>query len=123
MHGNSSSRAEGMDILCCCLARGLTVVALDFSGSGRSEGEYVSLGYFEKQDLETVVSHLKNDEGVSAVAAWGHSMGAATALFHAAQHSPSTPTDPPPLPNAEEPKVFCHASVMPVLQTRAPPLE
>jgi alpha/beta superfamily hydrolase len=33
----------------------LTVFAFDFTGSGLSDGEYVSLGYFEKEDLHAVV--------------------------------------------------------------------
>lgn len=86
LHGNSSSRAEAMDVLAACLAAGITVVALDFAGSGLSEGDYVSLGHYERRDLETVVEHLRADEGVAGVAAWGHSMGAVTALLHAADH-------------------------------------
>eukprot|EP00667_Euglena_gracilis_P010115 EG_transcript_10286 len=93
LHGNSSSRAEAMDVLNTCLAAGITVVGLDFAGSGLSDGEYVSLGHFERLDLETVVGYLKAQDSVSSVAAWGHSMGAVTAILHAAAH-PTTPATP-----------------------------
>ena len=44
MHGNSSSRLECLPQLSMLLSMGITVLAFDFSGSGSSEGDYVSLG-------------------------------------------------------------------------------
>mmetsp|Transcript_86564 Transcript_86564/g.244694 ORF Transcript_86564/g.244694 Transcript_86564/m.244694 type:complete len:110 (-) Transcript_86564:1083-1412(-) len=64
------------------LALGATMFAFDFSGSGRSDGEYVSLGFFEREDLKVVVDFLRASERVSTIALWGRSMGAATALLH-----------------------------------------
>lgn len=52
MHGNSSSRLEGLSALSVILSLGATLLAFDFSGSGLSEGEYVSLGAYEKDDLQ-----------------------------------------------------------------------
>eukprot|EP01112_Ceratiomyxa_fruticulosa_P017304 TRINITY_DN5367_c0_g1_i3.p2 TRINITY_DN5367_c0_g1~~TRINITY_DN5367_c0_g1_i3.p2 ORF type:complete len:339 (-),score=39.71 TRINITY_DN5367_c0_g1_i3:41-1057(-) len=72
---------------CCCvrtlLPHDMTVMALDFSGSGLSEGEYVSLGFFEKDDVSTVVAHLRSTGRVSTIGLWGRSMGAVTALLYA----------------------------------------
>eukprot|EP00301_Raphidiophrys_heterophryoidea_P019903 c4725_g1_i1.p1 GENE.c4725_g1_i1~~c4725_g1_i1.p1 ORF type:complete len:515 (-),score=144.80 c4725_g1_i1:131-1675(-) len=82
MHGNASCRVECLSTLCVCLSTGATVFAFDFSGCGMSEGEYISLGYFERDDLATVVSHLRESNSVSTIALWGRSMGAATALLH-----------------------------------------
>lgn len=56
--------------------------AFDFSGCGQSEGEYLSLGYYEKDDLQCVVDHLRGLGTVSLIGLWGRSMGAATALLH-----------------------------------------
>ena len=64
------------------LALGATVFAFDFSGSGWSGGEYVSLGHYERDDLKTVVEFLRYSSGVSTIALWGRSMGAVTALLH-----------------------------------------
>jgi len=58
-----------------------SVVSFDFSGSGNSEGEYVSLGYFEQEDLESVVVHLRKNDQTTRIALWGRSMGAATSLM------------------------------------------
>ena len=33
--------------------------AFDFSGSGRSDGEYVSLGFFEREDLKVGESFVR----------------------------------------------------------------
>ena len=52
MHGNSSARLEALPQLSLVLSLGATLLSFDFSGSGQSEGEYVSLGAFEKEDLQ-----------------------------------------------------------------------
>lgn len=57
--GNSSSRCEVIPLLSYLLPMGLTVFAFDFSGCGLSEGEYISLGYHEKDDVISVVSYLQ----------------------------------------------------------------
>jgi pimeloyl-ACP methyl ester carboxylesterase len=82
MHGNSSARIEVLPQLSLILSLGATVLAFDFSGSGMSDGEFVSLGYYEKDDLQCVVEHLRDTGTVSTIALWGRSMGAATALLH-----------------------------------------
>eukprot|EP01033_Poteriospumella_lacustris_P013378 gene13378-9579_t len=48
-----------------------------------SEGEYVTLGAFEKDDLAAAIEYLRNSQKTSTIALWGRSMGAATALLHA----------------------------------------
>lgn len=83
LHGNSSCRLEALGVLRTCLASGLTVVALDCAGCGKSDGEYISLGYYERDDLQSVIDHLRATKRVGAIGLWGRSMGAATALLHA----------------------------------------
>ena len=48
-----------------------------------SEGEYVSLGWYERDDLACVVEYLRRTGLVSYIGLWGRSMGAVTALLHA----------------------------------------
>ncbi|KAL3902093.1 MAG: hypothetical protein SGARI_005971, partial [Bacillariaceae sp.] len=57
------------------------VFSFDFAGSGKSDGEYVSLGYYEREDLACVIAHLRATNVVSTIALWGRSMGAATSLM------------------------------------------
>ena len=82
LHGNCSSRLEAISILAVVLPLQISVFAFDFAGSGLSDGEYVSLGHYERDDLQVVVEHLRNLGTVSSIALWGRSMGAVTALMH-----------------------------------------
>eukprot|EP00397_Hematodinium_sp_SG-2012_P025624 GEMP01026783.1.p1 GENE.GEMP01026783.1~~GEMP01026783.1.p1 ORF type:complete len:436 (+),score=82.31 GEMP01026783.1:116-1423(+) len=83
MHGNSSSRMEALSSLALLLSLPATVFCFDFSGSGISDGSFVSLGYWEKDDLSTVVDYLRSLKTVDCIGLWGRSMGAVTALLHA----------------------------------------
>jgi pimeloyl-ACP methyl ester carboxylesterase len=64
------------------LPEDITVFTLDLSGSGKSEGEYISLGWFERDDVHTVVEYLRNTDSAATIGLWGRSMGAVTALLH-----------------------------------------
>lgn len=57
-------------------------MTFDFSGCGNSEGEYISLGWFEWQDLAEVIGYLRNRPQVTEIGLWGRSMGAVTALMY-----------------------------------------
>ena len=83
LHGNSSSRIEGFEAMSHLILAGITVLCFDFAGCGLSEGEYISLGWHEREDLALIIDHLRKQRRASAVALWGRSMGAATALLHA----------------------------------------
>ena len=53
------------------LAEGASCVAFDFAGSGQSDGDYVTLGWNEKNDVAAVVDHIRGRGLVSSVALWG----------------------------------------------------
>ena len=82
LHGNSSSRCEVVPEIKYLLLKGITVFSFDFSGCGRSEGEYISLGWHEQDDVACVVDFLRRSNKVSSIGLWGRSMGAATALMY-----------------------------------------
>ena len=44
---------------------------IDFSGCGLSEGEYISLGWYERDDVDAVVEYLRNSNKVSTIGLWG----------------------------------------------------
>lgn len=60
----------------------MTLFCFDFAGCGLSEGEYISLGWYEREDLQTIVEHLRAHRRVSTIGLWGRSMGAVTALMY-----------------------------------------
>lgn len=74
-HGNSGCRAEGNEAVFCLLNENITVFTLDFAGSGQSEGEYITLGETEAQDLKACVEYLHSRGHVSLIGLWGRSMG------------------------------------------------
>jgi len=82
LHGNCSSRVESLPAVELLLPSNITLFTLDFSGCGQSEGEYISLGWYERDDVEVVVDYLRNTSKVSAIGLWGRSMGAVTSLMH-----------------------------------------
>lgn len=65
------------------VSRDITVFTFDFAGCGLSEGEYISLGYYEKGDVDVVFKYLRELGTVSSIGIWGRSMGAVTALMYA----------------------------------------
>ena len=83
LHGNSSSRIEGLSMAKYLLKRDINLFVFDFAGSGLSEGEYISLGYHESDDLGNVIDFLEKIPGVGKIGLWGRSMGAATAMIYA----------------------------------------
>ena len=83
LHGNSSSRLEGLNNLEILLNHNINLFVIDFPGCGLSEGEYISLGYHEKDDVKILVDFIENLPGVGKIGLWGRSMGAATTLLYA----------------------------------------
>lgn len=84
LHGNCASRLEALSLVDHILPMGMSLFCFDFAGCGLSEGEFVSLGWHERDDLEIVVDFLRKQKTkVSTIGLWGRSMGAVTALMYA----------------------------------------
>lgn len=81
-HANSASRAQCCHYLSLVLSLGCSFAAFDCSGSGLSDGSMVSLGWREAHDLRVVLECLRKSGGVSSLAVWGQSMGAAAAIYY-----------------------------------------
>lgn len=84
-HGSSSCRVDAFQIMPYLFEHKLTVFAFDFSGSGLSGGEYVTLGYQEEEDLRVVIDYLSHHEMVSSIGLWGKSMGAVASILRASK--------------------------------------
>jgi pimeloyl-ACP methyl ester carboxylesterase len=81
LHGNASSQLEGQFLVPNLCPHGIFVFCFDFAGCGCSGGEYISLGWFEKQDTEFLLDCLVKQFRLGPFILWGRSMGAATALI------------------------------------------
>ncbi|KAG4923960.1 hypothetical protein JHK82_049824 [Glycine max] len=79
---DNGCRDNASEVAIILLPSNITVFALDFSGSGISGGEHVTLGWNEKDDLKVVVNDLRDDVNVSLIGLWSHSMGAVTSLMY-----------------------------------------
>lgn len=82
MHGNASNRREAFELVQYFLSSNITLFCFDFPGCGNSEGEYISLGWWERDDVQCIVDYLRKNRKISSVGLWGRSMGAVTALLH-----------------------------------------
>ena len=60
LHGNSSSRVEAVAEIKYLLPMNVTLLAFDFAACGKSEGEYISLGWYEREDVGCVIEYLRN---------------------------------------------------------------
>ena len=83
LHGNASSRLEGLNTLSILLPHNINLFIVDLPGCGHSEGDYISLGYYESYDVGVVVDFLENLPGTGNIGIWGRSMGASTGLIYA----------------------------------------
>ena len=85
LHSNNGSRIEGLPYAKHLLQAKYNVCVLDFSGSGLSEGENISLGPREVRDIEAVDLEMRKCYGLRRHILWGRSMGACTAIMYANQ--------------------------------------
>lgn len=83
LHPNCGARPAALEVLPQVLPHGYTLFTLDFGACGHSDGEYLSLGYWEQEDVAAAIDYLSGQLTVSSIALWGRSMGAVTALLYA----------------------------------------
>ena len=58
MHGNASNKTEGLQYAPLLASHGLNLCTFDFSGCGKSQGNWVTLGHKEQDDLKVVIEYL-----------------------------------------------------------------
>lgn len=87
MHGNAGNKLEGTPYIELLQEACINLFTFDFSGCGNSEGEWVTLGWKEKDDLAAVIAYLKEIGTVSKIGLWGRSMGAATSIMFTAENN------------------------------------
>jgi len=83
-HGHAGSMDPDIKYVPHFHSRGYNVLMFDFRGHGRSEGNRVSMGYYERLDLLGALAYLKG-RGIEKVGVLGFSMGGAVAITTAAQ--------------------------------------
>lgn len=86
MHGNAGNKMEGLCYADQLLPLGINLLCFDFSGCGNSEGQWVTLGHEEKDDLKSVIEYLYENKRVSVLGLWGRSMGAVSSLLYMSEN-------------------------------------
>lgn len=84
LHTRGGCRLEGLFLEKVMLPK-MGLVLFDFTGSGYSEGEYITLGVKEAIDTKLIIEHLRKNYKVDKIVLWGRSMGAVAAVLFA-QH-------------------------------------
>lgn len=70
------------------IQRGWNVLALDQRGTENSEDEKITFGYYEKEDIKTIVDFIKEKTEKGRIVLHGFSMGGATAgLYGGTKHA------------------------------------
>ena len=78
-HGYRNDRSLGLPLAAPLARRGMRLITFDFRAHGESEGDRITFGHAEREDVSRVLS-LAREEGVPV--AWvGFSMGAAAYLL------------------------------------------
>jgi len=86
LHGVSKNRTELVRFAIALGAAGINVLLFDGRGHGKSEGRFVTYGFYERRDVEAAIDFAVSQKGVSDVRIGlaGISMGAAITLQVAA---------------------------------------
>lgn len=83
VHGITGSRWESMKYADMYLDMGFNVLVYDSRYHGKSGGNDITLGFFEKSDLDNIVKWVKWVNPNAVLGVHGESMGAVTALLQA----------------------------------------
>jgi fermentation-respiration switch protein FrsA (DUF1100 family) len=84
-HGHAGSMDPDVVYVPWFSEAGFNVLMFDFRAHGRSEGDRVSMGYLEQQDLLGAIDYLR-ERSITKVGVLGFSMGGAVGLTTAAQN-------------------------------------
>ena len=83
VHGITASRWEAMKYADMYLDMGFNIVVYDSRYHGNSGGTDITLGFFEKTDLDNIVKWVKWVNPSAEIGVHGESLGAVTALLQA----------------------------------------
>ncbi|KAH0790608.1 Clan SC, family S9, unassigned serine peptidase [Histomonas meleagridis] len=81
LHGNASSQEEGSYLVYYLCPEGVNLLCIDTSGCGKSGGDYITLGLYEREDVFSSMEYIRKEFGVGPIILWGRSMGAAISAW------------------------------------------
>ena len=89
VHGSEGNRAHPAErmlgITKDLVSHGYNILMFDMRGHGESEGEHISAGYYERNDVLGAIDYIKQRDTETKIGVLGFSMGAATSLMAVAE--------------------------------------
>lgn len=89
VHGYTSNAEEMTLYVRTFLERGYNVLAPDNRGHGESGGHYIGMGWHDRLDVQTWITHILKRAPEADIILFGVSMGAATVMMAAGTQLPS----------------------------------
>jgi pimeloyl-ACP methyl ester carboxylesterase len=80
-HGLGSNKLEALSLAKFFPKHAFDICAFDFSGSGRSEGNFTSYGLLEQGDINAILSYLDANYTYDSYVLWGRSMGSVSMVL------------------------------------------
>jgi alpha-beta hydrolase superfamily lysophospholipase len=80
VHGIGGNKEAFLGLSKELAEKGIESIVFDARAHGESEGEYVTYGYKEKEDISKIVDLVKASNPALKVGIWGNSLGGAVAL-------------------------------------------
>lgn len=80
LHGIGGGKEHFYELAKSLSEQQIASIAYDARGHGESDGQYISYGFYEKQDVSVIVNTIKKRYPDLPIGIWGNSMGGAVAL-------------------------------------------
>jgi len=87
LHSQGGNVMEGLFISKVCAKFNVALCTFDFAACGKSEGDFISLGWNEQDDLDVLINHLQCEYSIGKIGLWGRSMGAVTSILYAERNA------------------------------------
>ncbi|WP_298902964.1 alpha/beta fold hydrolase [uncultured Psychroserpens sp.] len=80
VHGIGGCKEHFLDLSKNLTEIGIESIIMDSRAHGKSEGQFCTYGYKEKEDISSIVNYIKNKNDSIPIGIWGNSMGGAIAI-------------------------------------------
>ena len=80
VHGIGGNKEQMMYKADLLAQQGFDAILFDGRAHGESQGEYITYGYYEKEDVKRIVDFIKEENDSIPIGIWGNSLGGAIAL-------------------------------------------
>jgi alpha/beta superfamily hydrolase len=80
-HGLGSNKMESLSLVQCLQKLNYHICAFDFSGSGKSDGDFTTYGLREQDDINAILTWLDASRLYMRYVLWGRSMGGASIIL------------------------------------------